>query len=488
MKQFDASPSASSLIEGLRDFGYTLETALADVVDNAISAGASRIDVFADVDPVAPRLAVLDDGAGMSEAELHAAMRPGSSNPLAQRRKDDLGRFGLGMKTASFSQCRRMTVVTRKSGMLSAAIWDLDHVAETDRWSVLVPADPDQIDWVEKLNGDGTIVIWEHLDRVVGQDNPEQRARQFTKSLDEAASHLELVFHRFLVSEGPSRQVSMYLNNRQLKPFDPFNRKNPATVHGPQENIKVGDDMVRVQPFTLPHHSKVSSNEWERLAGASGYARSQGFYVYRARRLIVWGTWFGLMRQSEPTKLARVQIDIPVGMDEAWKVNVLKAAAEPPSAVKNRLRRIIEPIAAQSKRIYKQRGVRQASELALPVWDRVQEKAGIAYRPSVEHPAIFVFAEGLDADRRRAFSSILELLSVALPTDALLSDMTDNPDLMKGKDLDSGDLRELTESTVTGLRERGVDWDRVRGMMEESAPFSFQWDQTAALIDEIENG
>ena len=131
MKTVSAAPKAAMLIESMRDIGYSLETALADVIDNSITAKATRIDILTDLDDL--RIGVLDNGRGMTEAELFAAMRPGSINPRDDRKSTDLGRFGLGLKTASFSQCRRVTVLTRSAGRFSAATWDLDFVAESDR-------------------------------------------------------------------------------------------------------------------------------------------------------------------------------------------------------------------------------------------------------------------------------------------------------------------------------------------------------------------
>ena len=164
----DATPHAASLIEGLRDIGYSLETALADIVDNSVTAGARRVEILTDAEADNPAIGVLDDGNGMLEAELIAAMRPGSRNPLAARHNLDLGRFGLGMKSASFSQCRQFTVVTRKNGILSSASWDLDVVAETNRWEIGLVADPSQHLWADKLGQSGTLILWQKLDRISG--------------------------------------------------------------------------------------------------------------------------------------------------------------------------------------------------------------------------------------------------------------------------------------------------------------------------------
>ena len=190
-------PRASTLVESLRDIGYSLQTALADVIDNSLTAGARKIELFAETHAESPSIGILDDGVGMDQAELLEAMRPGGRSPLESRSERDLGRFGLGLKTASFSQCRRLTVLTSRNGVVSTAVWDLDTVAARDRWVVEVPDSTDGIPWSDRLDGDGTLVVWQKLDRLVGLNGQDDR-QDFVRQLDEAASHIEFVFHRFL--------------------------------------------------------------------------------------------------------------------------------------------------------------------------------------------------------------------------------------------------------------------------------------------------
>ena len=341
-QELELPPRASSLVESLRDMGYSLRTALADVIDNSITAGAGSIRLFADTHHVSPAIGILDDGAGMSQDELFEAMRPGTKSPLEIRSTTDLGRFGLGLKTASFSQCRRLTVVTRQDSAVSCATWDLDTVSDRDRWVVEVPDGPEAVRWSERLEGNGTLVVWEKLDRLVGPGRPEDR-RDLVRQLDEAATHVEFVFHRFL-SGREGKRLAITMNDRELRPFDPFHSNHPATQHHQEELISLDGVEIRIWPVTLPHHDKVTADEWRKYAGPEGYVSNQGFYLYRNRRLIVHGTWFRLARQLELTKLARVGIDIPNTLDAEWKIDVRKASAQPPAPVRERLRRIIERI------------------------------------------------------------------------------------------------------------------------------------------------
>lgn len=131
-------PKASSLIESLRDIGYTFESAIADVIDNSITANANQVNIHFDIFNNEPILAIIDNGIGMNYDEMLVAMKIGSKNPLDLRESNDLGRFGLGLKTASFSQCRKLTVVSSQNNQKIGMCWDLDLVATTNDWTLKI--------------------------------------------------------------------------------------------------------------------------------------------------------------------------------------------------------------------------------------------------------------------------------------------------------------------------------------------------------------
>jgi hypothetical protein len=482
MRTYTAAPKASMLIESMRDIGYSLETALADIIDNSITAGASNIDLLVPPADAEARLGVIDNGEGMTEDELLNAMRPGSQNPLDGRNATDLGRFGLGLKTASFSQCRKLTVVTRQNGATSAAIWDLDFVAKKNKWLVQIPEDITSIPWVDRLKKKGTLVIWENLDRAVGLGKIQEN---LTQRISDACKHLELVFHRFLSKEYRKRSITIKVNERPLKPFDPFHSNHPATIVAPVEKIKVGGHEVTFQAFTLPHHRKVTPKEWEYYAGREGYIKNQGFYVYRERRLIISGTWFGLARQMDLTKLARVRIDMPNGLDAEWKIDVKKASAQPPPQVRDRLRRIIDTIGATSKRVYTERGRRLTADNRLPVWNRVQDKGEIIYRLNREHPVLLDFVERLPEDLRNDFKQVIELAGSTLPMDALFSDLSGSPEKVVGDEVADDTLNHTVITTVKALREKGVTDKDLYDILSLTEPFRTHLDRTEAFLSQI---
>ena len=476
-------PRASTLIESLRDMGYSLSTALADVIDNSITAGAKHINIFADTHDGVPAIGIVDDGTGMTEDELLEAMRPGSSSPLAVRDLGDLGRFGLGLKTASFSQCRRLTVVTSKDGNIAGAVWDLDVVSEKENWVAMLLKPPLEVRWSRHLKNDGTLVIWEKLDRLIDRDDSGDR-HDLVMQLDEAISHIEFVFHRFLSGRDGSR-ISMSLNGTRLKAFDPFNASHPATQHHAVDYISIDNQEMRIWPVTLPHHEKVSEAEWKRYAGPEGYVTNQGFYLYRNRRLIVYGTWFRLARHQELTKLARVGIDIPNTLDSEWKIDVRKASAQPPPVVRERLRRIIEKLGVPSKRTYTARGTKLTDGSRLPVWLRIRDKNYVSYEVNVEHPLITSFSEKLHIDQSREFRRILRLIATGLPLDSLHVDISGSPDLVRSQLIDSEDFLSIVSGVWEILVERGHTTDEVIEWMRTSTPFNKNWQKTQDLIDSM---
>jgi hypothetical protein len=422
-------PKASAMIEAMRDIGYSLESAVADIIDNSITAHAGNIDVRFGWRNEEPWIAVVDDGFGMSPEILREAMRPGTRNPLETRSKDDLGRFGLGLKTASFSQSRRLTVLSRQGGVESVARWDLDHVALTDRWALLRPSGSEVqgLPCVDMLGPSGTLVLWESIDRIDFDGRDERGHQQLNEQMAVVTEHVARVFHRFIDGERSLRKVVIRVNMAEVRAFDPFNMRNPATQVLQEERIVTKTGEVLMQAYVLPHHAKVSQGEYQRFAGTEGYLRNQGFYVYRNRRLIIWGTWFRLAPQEELTKLARVRIDIPNTQDHLWAIDVRKSRARPPAAVRARMRQIVERIRSSAKRPYTHRGVAIQAGVAAAVWQRRVFNEQVRYELSLEHPVVANLRGDLDAADRTRLDAILRMAGDAFPAAVFFSDYATNP-------------------------------------------------------------
>lgn len=419
-------PDPVSLIESMRAIGYTPETALADLIDNSISARASRVQIEYDGNG-SPFVAVLDDGHGMNAAELMNAMRHGSHNPVAARSPQDLGRFGLGLKTASLSQCRCLTVVSKQTGGIQALCWDLDVVRELKGWVVVVPeaAQLSRLPLYGELTrqDSGTLVVWQSLDRLMsGSSHPSE---EMTVRMANLHSHLSFVFHRYTRRESGFHPVRISVNGMPVKAVDPFLKDNRFTQPMEGQPIRVGDSVITVQPYILPHMSHLSLDEAETAGGREGLRGSQGFYVYRNRRLVIWGTWFRLAPKEEFFKLTRVQVDIPNSLDHLWSLDIKKSVAYPPDIIRNRLRELIPHFAGTSRATITYPGRKQKQRAGfIPLWERIEPSHGsFRYQLNSDHAVIRQLSDDLDAPAQAALQQILELVSAALPLESIYSDM-----------------------------------------------------------------
>jgi len=405
------------MVEALRGLGYSTATALADIVDNSIAARADRVDVQFSWDGPATTIAVLDNGVGMDERELDLAMRLGERNPLDERAVHDLGRFGLGLKTASFSQCRRLTVASRKAGVSNCLYWDLDVLAasDDDGWHLIEgPADGSGEHLVPLTSmSRGTLVLWEKLDRIV---TPGFREQDFLDLVDRVEQHLGMVFHRYL--QGPRPGLRLNINGHPVSPWDPFLIGHTATWSSPVERIPCDGGTVEVQCHVLPHKDRLDAREHDSAAGPDGWTAQQGFYVYRNERLLVAGSWLGLGRgrswtKEEAHRLARIRLDIPNTADAEWKIDVRKSTARPPVSIRERLTRLAEDTRERARRVFAHRGnpVRIGNgEPLLQAWRAEHFKGGIRYRIDTDHPAIRAVLDdaGIIEPQVRAMLRVIE--------------------------------------------------------------------------------
>lgn len=429
-RDFTHPPSAACLVASMRDLGYTLETAVADLIDNSISAGADSIDIVCATSEAHPLVAILDNGVGMTEGDLKNAMRHGAINPKQVRSPQDLGRFGLGLKTASFSQCRSLTVVSKRNGVLCGAEWNLDRIDAVDEWvlSLLDETDIHALPYVERISGSGTAVIWRELDRLVEDEVGSRQDEILSEKLNVLDRHLALVFHRFLAGEIKGQpKINITVNGHAVTAFDPFCRKNPATQILPEEVVHVGDTAVRLQPYVLPHHSRLTASEYDFYQNRSDFISNQGAYIYRNGRLMAWGDWFRLIPKGEATKLARVQIDFPNSMDEAWTIDIKKSRARPPRSVRERLRQIISKVTGRSTTVHRGRGQRLFQDVTSPVWERYADHGGIRYSINGSHPLIQRLAERIDQDGEKSLNILLDAISASLPVEMIYSDYSTHP-------------------------------------------------------------
>lgn len=479
--EYELNPSAHSLIQSMRDIGYTLNTAVADIIDNSITAQASTIDIIYTKNSNQPCLMIVDNGCGMSQDELLQALRFAHMGPTEERAQNDLGRFGLGLKTATFSQARRLVVITSKDEHITCAQWDLDYIVETKKWLLqVVDLDSLNIDSVilEKIKPHGTIVMWQNIDKFGNDD------KHINSHITSLRDHIALVFHRFLDKKNTSF-VNINLNNVPILAFDPYLYSNPHTVHHPIEKLRVKDSIVTIQTHILPHHKWLKKEEENFLITKSDLLNNQGFYVYRNNRLMVWGDWFRLLKKSESTKLARIEINFDNKLDAEWNIDIKKSKVVPPIVVKNRLVEIIETISNASKRVYQSRIIKPLGTRDSP-WERSKQDGVIRYSVNVNSPLISTFIDSLDEVRKNQFVLILDVINNTLPLESIYADISLSAGSVKnqGQDLYSEEALEQKFMQILEFLECSSDKQFVLNVCQQSKLFVGNETKLAQWVDE----
>ena len=446
METRSAVPSAYNTISSNRSIGYSMPSAVADIIDNSISAGAKNIDLIAPslTDPV---LLIVDDGCGMDQDELDIAMTFGGAiNCQEDRPKNDLGRFGMGLKTASLSQCTKLEVISKKDGSFVGGCWDLAYIKKYDTWDYIVISEAECRKKVKDtfLSDDeiasGTAVIWSHFDRL--RESATNKFDEFSNQMSKTCKKLSLIFHRYLAGEEGINKIRITYNKNVLHPIDPFLTGEIAEV-AKVKTIPLNNDVITVHCHKLPYPDKLTKEQLNRaqLEDGSTLLENQGFYVYRNKRLIDYGTWFGLASKKDKTKLSRIQIDIPNTLDSVWSLDIKKSRAIPPEKIRDDLKQILETNAIKSKKTYTTRARKKDSAT---YWVReVTPSNTIEYTINDDHPLIKDFKSKLTSEQQREFDFVLDNISKFFPFSKLELDQQEDKIIENERD----------EYQCSGLRE-----------------------------------
>lgn len=426
-------PTADILMTSMRAMGYTFESAIADIVDNSISALAKKVYIKFPIDPIDCYVAICDDGFGMNKEELFDAMKYGSEQKRDNRSSNDLGRFGLGLKAASLSQCRRLTVASKKNGEISAYIWDLDVILEKKNW-YMIECSANQISqikhisWLDNLDT-GTIVLWENFD-VIEKSSGNVYA-ELSKLQETTSDYLSLIFHRYLNKSG-NNKISIKINNFELVGLDPFLENHNKTNVRRKIEIPIADStgierMVIVQPYVLPFQKDLSAEDKKLSGGLENYRSKQGFYVYRNERLIVWGTWFGRHR-DELTKYARIRVDIPNTLDDIWGIDIKKQNAKIPSMIKVRLTRAVDEAMDIAVKAQKFRGrIEKVEDEIDYIWDRIKGRGdNFTYKINRNSKIFNLIHNSVSDEVWSQFDMVLEEIENSIPYQQIYIDKSQN--------------------------------------------------------------
>ena len=412
-----------ALLNGLRAIGYSFSTAVADIIDNSISAEASVIKVYSDPLAAVPYFCILDNGCGMDSSELNNAMLPGSDRTGKEDSELELGRFGLGLKSASLSQCREFIVASKKHGIINAMSFDLDVIESSGNDLMLGVLSEEEIQALPHIESlisyeSGTLVIWNKFDRI--GSNPKLFEDSFRGSVADAKKHIEFVFHRFY------DQIEITFNNKRIERRDPFLLDSIGRQQtGRITTIPFKGSIIFVTPYTLPFANSLTPEERALLGNPKSIYDEQGFYIYRNKRLIYWGSWMHMGVRSELNKLARIKIDIPSSLDEYWTLDVKKSSARIPDDIKDLIKAAINDSVVRSSRTTRFPGKKEQTA-ELKIWDRIDEHEGkIRYQINRQTPAIIALENALGEQEKELFETVLSQIECYLPKYRISNDNTD---------------------------------------------------------------
>ena len=484
-KKIQNIPNASTLINSMRSIGYDFESAVSDIIDNSLTAKAKKIDIFYPIgDKFDLFLEICDDGIGMNRDELIEAMRFGT-NKLVERTRDDLGRFGLGLKTASISQARKFSVISKKEGVVNAFSWDLDEVEKSSLWE-MIELDETSIKDIPNIfnymNLDSfTIVHWTKLDKIetdVSLINNIQDV--FLRKVTSTENHVSLVFHRF-IEEG----IVIRFNNKAIEPIDPFLSRHVKTITKAEQviNTKTSNNLnekVTMQVFVLPYHKDLDSNDYKKLGGVEN-ADNQGFYIYRNKRLMIYGTWFRIKQKGDLSKNARIKVDIPNTLDDLWSIDIKKQHAKIPAALLEQLRGEVSDAVERSRRMHEYKGTIQTKNDS--VWSKTTNKRdnSVIYEINKESSIIKNLFNGLEDKQINQVNRIIEMIQLSLPYKDIYNSVADKKEI---NTLDENKKNNLINQAISLYK----DFKETRNMSKEKIIehiCSYEPFRSANIIEEL---
>ena len=448
----DGTPSPKSLIKTLMRVGYDFNMAVGDIVDNSISAKAKNIRIFTSLDSQNPTFSIYDDGWGMSEKELYENMKLAAKDPSLERDENDLGRFGSGMKTASFSQARKLIVISKKKGSkICGAYWDIDEIESSDSWEVLMGLNEREINSIDGFDKDilsetGTVIIWH---KIISFKETQHTSLEniIANTIDSMSRYLSLHFHKFMQSND---KVSFFVNQRKLSPINPF-IKGKGSMDLTPENIRGKKGNVEIKPHVLPHPQYLSQSQIDKLGGIDAIYKNQGLYIYRANRLIIAGGWMGLSSRNILGNLARVEVNIPASLDDEWSTDVKKSSLQLPLMVQRKLKQICQRPIGISRGEHTHRGKKEEVNEYWFINENKQDNT-TKYEVHLKNNELIEIAEKMTQTNRIKLKEFLRNLSKYLPVHHIFSRIGKSPKSVNQENALEGLPKDLPKDIEEKLR------------------------------------
>lgn len=470
-------PKADSLMGSMRSIGYTFESAIADIIDNSISAHAKNIQLSFPTEASNCFVSIMDDGVGLTEDELFNAMRYGSTACEETRSDDDLGRFGLGLKAASLSQCRILSVVSKKDGRTTAFQWNYNHILMSGEWDLIILPEKEQRSLpnydVFNNQANGTLVVWQDFD-VIDKATNGQIFTTLCAYKETVSDYVSLIFHRFL----NNHSLSIKLNQLNIEGQDPFlDTKKEKVTRQKVINLAIKDSngIVKVQPVILPFYKDLTKKDVKLLGGDENLRTKQGYYIYRNDRLIIWGTWFGLQR-GELTKNARIRVDFPNSLDDIWKIDIKKQNASIPLQIRNSLKRAVTEAMNLSVKQQTHRGRKaNVDEKIDYIWSRIQCRDNqYAYEINRDSQFLNLIKQKLSDDDMDYLEMFIEEVERNLPVQQIYIDRANNEYTENEVDDRDSDLKQKAIIMIqTALKYGSKPLNEIIKAMMSSEPFCY---------------
>lgn len=430
----DALPNPEYLIKSIAEQGYSLETSLADLIDNSITAGTDKVEILIDTDKEPFTLFLADNGKGMNDAELKKNMQFPSSSPENFRESGDLGRFGLGLKTASFAQTRCFTVLSKKTNdsKYNARTWDVEYLKETGKWKIIVNTQEEINNFLARYNKlsksflsefekfkPNTIVIWKGLYKFENYLSDSNKTKELKKEITEVTSeYLSLVFHRFLEKE--KSPLNIRINNNIIKPFNPFPADQSDFRKQESNRKQFQTDNLRIEGYILPARSLDESKE-----GLSIWTQQnkslidmEGMYIYRADRIILYGGWNGIIKKSPRLQLARLKVEIGNSVDKFFHLNVAKSSIIIPHDLRIAFLRYVSDLKQEAEKEYFNRGIKKMSVTKANIRDqlflRIPSDKGMLMEVNNDFSLLKNLSSQLNAEQLKTLKVIFRMINTTL--------------------------------------------------------------------------
>lgn len=471
IKFVEASPNPEYLIKSIAEQGYSLETSLADLMDNSISAKADKIEVLIDTDSEPFKLFLADNGEGMTEEELSENMQFPSNSPEESRLDFDLGRFGLGMKTASFSQTRKFTILSKKKGekKYHGRTWDVDFLRDNG-WKIIINSDEEVANIMYQYNRlseeylnkfedfeANTIVVWDGLYKFEEYLKEKNRKDSLKREVTEVTSdYLALVFHRFM--EKDLNPLNIRINNTQVTPFNPFPEEEKDFRQIEPKQSVFRSDVIKIEGFVLPSRAisetKKGLTKW--TTRHRGLMDMEGLYIYRSGRIILFGGWNGIVKKAPRLQLARVRVEVGNSVDHLLHLNVAKSQIVVPYELRNAFENYIQELKIEAEREYYNRGIRKfsakKSQNNFQLFDRSYSSKGSILEVNNNFPLIKSLQDSLNKKQSSQLNLLLRMINTRVNN---IRHVHEEKEFLGIEEKDGLSVEEL-KNTILELQSNGI--------------------------------